>query len=130
MRTLINNLKFSQKFLLIGLLAAIMLTLPTLVLVRDNLARMATAQREVLGLSPCRHSEVDPACSSWLLLTLRRGGQANRRLQRGAGRHVGGKLDDANCAGPVPCKPTGAHWPTPCVARRSPGPRALHATPP
>ena len=43
MGTFIRNLRFAHKFLLIGLLAGLMLAVPTVIFVRVNLANIALA---------------------------------------------------------------------------------------
>ena len=52
MGTFIRNLRFAHKFLLIGLLAGLMLAVPTVIFVRVNLANIASAKQEVSGLLP------------------------------------------------------------------------------
>jgi len=52
MGSFIRNLRFAHKFLLISVLAALMLAVPTVIFVRVNLAHIATAKTEVRGLTP------------------------------------------------------------------------------
>ncbi|MCF8168336.1 MAG: nitrate- and nitrite sensing domain-containing protein, partial [Rhodoferax sp.] len=52
MGTFIRNLRFAHKFLLISVLAALMLAVPTYFFVRINVGMIATAQKEVRGLAP------------------------------------------------------------------------------
>ena len=52
--TFIRNLRFAHKFLLISLLAGLMLALPTVIFVRGNLERIASAKLEVSGLAPIK----------------------------------------------------------------------------
>jgi len=52
MGSFIRNLPFAHKFLLIALLAALMMAVPTGIFVRDNLASISVAQQEVRGLGP------------------------------------------------------------------------------
>ena len=52
MATFILNLRFAHKFLLLSILGALMLAVPTVIFVRGNLQSIATAQREVAGLAP------------------------------------------------------------------------------
>jgi methyl-accepting chemotaxis protein len=54
MGTFIRNLRFAHKFLLISLLAGLMLALPTVIFVRGNLERIASAKLEVSGLAPIK----------------------------------------------------------------------------
>ncbi|WP_075259373.1 methyl-accepting chemotaxis protein [Herbaspirillum camelliae] len=54
MRSLINHLRFSRKFALIGALAFLLFIVPTTLLVRGNLQDLATAQREQLAVEPGR----------------------------------------------------------------------------
>jgi methyl-accepting chemotaxis protein len=52
MGSFIRNLRFAHKFLLIAVLAALMLAVPTAIFVRVNLADIASAKHEVSGLHP------------------------------------------------------------------------------
>ncbi len=52
MQTFIGNLRFSNKFMLVGALALAMLAVPTALLVRGYIESIVTAQREVAGLAP------------------------------------------------------------------------------
>ncbi len=52
MGSFIRNLRFAHKFLLIAVLAALMLAVPTAIFVRVNLASIAAAKHEVSGLQP------------------------------------------------------------------------------
>jgi methyl-accepting chemotaxis protein len=52
MSTFIRNLRFSNKFLLIALLAGLMLAVPTFIFVRVNLENISAAKKEVSGLLP------------------------------------------------------------------------------
>jgi methyl-accepting chemotaxis protein len=52
MQTFIGNLRFSNKFMLVGALALAMLAVPTALLVRGYIESIVTAQREVGGLAP------------------------------------------------------------------------------
>ncbi|SFE05025.1 methyl-accepting chemotaxis protein [Paracidovorax konjaci] len=54
MTTWIGNLKFSRKFVLIGLIAFAMFLLPTVLLMRGTLAQVDTAVRERAGLAPAK----------------------------------------------------------------------------
>ncbi|WP_232729649.1 methyl-accepting chemotaxis protein [Herbaspirillum huttiense] len=54
MRSWINHLNYSRKFVLIGALAFMLFIVPTTLLVRSNLDDLATAQRESLALAPGR----------------------------------------------------------------------------
>ncbi|MBA4212977.1 MAG: methyl-accepting chemotaxis protein [Polaromonas sp.] len=54
MKSFIANLRFSQKFLLIGLLAAAMLAVPGALIIRVNLGASAFAQAELSGIAPAR----------------------------------------------------------------------------
>ncbi len=48
----IRNLRFSHKFWLISLIGLLMLAVPTVIFVRVNLDKIASAKREVAGLAP------------------------------------------------------------------------------
>ncbi|KAF1019818.1 MAG: Methyl-accepting chemotaxis protein I [Paracidovorax wautersii] len=50
----IARLKFSRKFLLIGVLACLMFLLPTVLLIQGSLARVGVAAHERLGLEPAQ----------------------------------------------------------------------------
>ncbi|MGI9134104.1 MAG: methyl-accepting chemotaxis protein [Rhodoferax sp.] len=52
MATFIRNLRFAHKFLLISVIAALMLAVPTAIFVQVNLEHIATARQEVAGLVP------------------------------------------------------------------------------
>jgi methyl-accepting chemotaxis protein len=52
MGSFIRNLRFAHKFLLIAVLAALMLAVPTVIFVQAHLADIATAKKEVNGLEP------------------------------------------------------------------------------
>lgn len=52
MGTLVRNLRFAHKFILISVLALLMLAVPTYFFVDTNLSLMSTARQEVLGLQP------------------------------------------------------------------------------
>ena len=52
MGSFIRNLRFAHKFLLIAVLAALMLAVPTVIFVQAHLADIATAKKEVSGLEP------------------------------------------------------------------------------
>ena len=52
MGSFVRNLRFAHKFLLISVLAALMLAVPTAIFVKVNLGNIAAAQREVAGLGP------------------------------------------------------------------------------
>jgi methyl-accepting chemotaxis protein len=52
MGSFVRNLRFAHKFLLISILAALMLAVPTVIFVRVNLEHIATAKMEVRGLAP------------------------------------------------------------------------------
>lgn len=52
MALFIRNLRFAHKFLLIGLVAALMLVVPTVIFVQVNLQQIGTAKKEVRGLAP------------------------------------------------------------------------------
>ncbi|WP_050010705.1 methyl-accepting chemotaxis protein, partial [Herbaspirillum sp. B65] len=54
MRSWINHLKFSRKFVFIGALAFMLFIVPTTLLVRGNLQDLAVAQREELAIQPGR----------------------------------------------------------------------------
>ncbi|MDR6395272.1 methyl-accepting chemotaxis protein [Herbaspirillum seropedicae] len=54
MRSLINHLRFSRKFALIGALAFLLFIVPTTLLVRSNLQDLAIAEREQLAVEPGR----------------------------------------------------------------------------
>ncbi|MGO0789553.1 methyl-accepting chemotaxis protein [Herbaspirillum seropedicae] len=54
MRSLINHLRFSRKFALIGALAFLLFIVPTTLLVRSNLQDLAIAEREQLAVEPAR----------------------------------------------------------------------------
>jgi methyl-accepting chemotaxis protein len=48
----INNLKLAHKFVLLGLIAALMLALPSVMMVRDRLGTVRTAGVELSGVAP------------------------------------------------------------------------------
>jgi methyl-accepting chemotaxis protein len=73
MGTFIRNLRFSNKFLLIALIAGMMLAVPTFIFVRVNLTNIAAAQREVSGLLPIQD-----------VMTLTQLSQQHRGLSGGA----------------------------------------------
>ncbi len=52
MALFIRNLRFAHKFLLIAVVAALMLVVPTVIFVQVNLQQIATAKKEVRGLAP------------------------------------------------------------------------------
>jgi methyl-accepting chemotaxis protein len=52
MGTFVRNLRFANKFLLLALLAALMLAVPTVIFVRAELALIGAAKQEVRGLTP------------------------------------------------------------------------------
>ncbi|WP_119155089.1 methyl-accepting chemotaxis protein [Caldimonas tepidiphila] len=52
MKSLIENLRFSQKFLLIGSLSALLLAVPAGLLVKAEMRAVAVAKQEVTGLAP------------------------------------------------------------------------------
>jgi methyl-accepting chemotaxis protein len=54
MKTFIANLPLSRKFALIGLIAALMLLLPTTLLVRSDLTRLTAAKQQHAGLAPAQ----------------------------------------------------------------------------
>lgn len=52
MRLSVANLKFSHKFLAIGVLPMLVLVMLAALVVRDDLAALRSAQREVAGIEP------------------------------------------------------------------------------
>ncbi len=52
MQTLIRNLKLSQKFGLIGLLAVLMVAIPATLTVRNNLSNLQATRSEAAGMAP------------------------------------------------------------------------------
>ena len=52
MKSFIGNLKLAHKFLLIGLIAAFMLAVPSALIIRVDVEKLTMAQAEVGGLEP------------------------------------------------------------------------------
>jgi methyl-accepting chemotaxis protein len=63
MNTFIRNLKLSRKFLLLGLIVALMLAVPSIVAVRADFERLVFARGEYAGVAPAREA------LQWLRLT-------------------------------------------------------------
>lgn len=54
MRQFIANLTLARKFALIGAIAALMLALPSLLVVRANLTKLQAANEQLAGIAPAR----------------------------------------------------------------------------
>jgi methyl-accepting chemotaxis protein len=54
MKSFIINVSLARKFALIAAIAALMLALPTLLIVRDNLHRLDTAHGQLAGIAPAK----------------------------------------------------------------------------
>ena len=78
-KTWIANLPLRRKFLVLGLIAALMLALPAALILQANLRQLGAAQRQYEGLAPAR------AAAEWIRLTQQHRGLSAVQLGGDAG---------------------------------------------
>ncbi len=78
-KTWIANLPLRRKFLVLGLISALMLALPAALILQANLRQLGAAQRQYEGLAPAR------AAAEWIRLTQQHRGLSAVQLGGDAG---------------------------------------------